>query len=311
MVQKPLSDDQLADDIYRNPPLPVAKVLIGGLVAMFLGFALNFPLKETITSKIQMALTQNPSCPIKAAQTEISLFFPKISLKNLTVSGSCFQNPNKSLQISELNFYLSRPSFFPFGLLFKGDLKASKTQLNIDLALGIPSPRFRIIDSTIHHDLLNTVIGMNDLIRGELTLQGQGKISLAAEAEEGSFLISSKNLSVSSQNIQGIVLPALPIGVVLLKLKLEEAQTLKIEEFTFGNELSPLSGLIEGDIRLSRSGFQYSNLDLLTTLNLSPELIQSFPILNLFLGPYQLEDTKFQFLLKGNLGSPALSKPGN
>ena len=311
MVQKPLSDDQLADDIYKNPPLPVAKVLVGGLVAMFLGFAFNFPLKETIANNIQKALTQNPSCPIKASQTEISLFFPKISLKNLTVSGACFQNPNKSLLISEMNFYLSRPSFFPFGLLFKGDLKASKTQLKIDLALGIPTPRFRIVDSTIHHELLNTIIGMNDLIRGELSLQGQGKVSFAGAAEEGSFLISSKNLSISSQNVQGIVLPALPIGVLLMKLKLEEAQILKIEEFTFGNELSPISGLIEGDIRLSQSGLNYSNLDLLTTLNLSPELIQNFPILNLFLGPYQLEDTKFQFMLTGNLTSPALSKPSN
>lgn len=311
MVQKPLSDEQLADEIYKNPPLPVFKVLVGGLIAMFLGFAFNFPLKETISTKIQTALTQNPNCPMKAAQTDISLFFPKISLKNITVSGICFQNPTKSLQISEMNFYLSRPSFFPFGLLFKGDVKASKTQLNLDLALGIPSPRFRIIDSTIHHELLNTVIGMNDLVRGELSVQGQGKVSFTGAAEEGSFLISSKNLSVSSQNVQGIVLPAIPIGVVLLKLKLEESQTLNIEEFTFGNELSPISGNMDGEIRLSRSGFNYSNLDVLTTLNLSPELINSFPILNLFLGPYQLEETKFQFMLKGNLGSPSLSKPGN
>lgn len=311
MSEKHYQEHHLTDQIYAPPQIHIGKLVGLGLGFMALGFLLNFPLSQTLTQKIEAALFNNPACPMQAQQSHIRLFPPKIELEQVRLSGTCFSNPSSDLQLHRASVYLARPSFYPIGLLFRLDVKTrpeGQERLLFDLGVGIPSPKFRLHPSVLEASTLNTLLAQKNLLQGQFKLEGQGGLSWGG-LDSFNLIISSSNLVIPSQNIQGLELPTLNLKDALLKARLSDGKILTVEELVLGSESSPLTGTVTGTIELNPKLIPLSELSLVSELTLSQDLINSFPIINLFLGTYQQGSGQFRFGISGNLNSPRFSRP--
>jgi type II secretion system protein N len=309
MVRKQLNDTELSDDIYISSSLPIAKIVIIGLVAMFLGFLLNYPLATSIENSVRAQILNNPTCPIQTQGFSFRAFPPKLSMSNVQISGVCFQNPMSSVQFNKVDFSLARPSFYPIGGLFRAEVSSQYDSLKVDLGVGIPSPKFRIHRSTIDTETLNALTGTGGLLRGSFTVEGQGGLNWAFDLNSLSMIVRSSNLVIPAQNVQGLQLPTMNFGNALLKLRMTESTTLNVEELVVGSDTSPLTASLSGSLELDPRFFGTSEINFLTDLFLAEDLMNSFPIVNLFLGSHALEDGHFRFRLTGPLNSPRFSRP--
>lgn len=309
MNQKQLNDTELADDIYLPKNIPVVKIVLFGLVAMALGLLINFPIVGMIESKVRSAILENPNCPIQTQQFQFRVFPPRLNMNGVQIAGSCFQNPGQSLQFDSLSFGLTRPSFYPVGLLFNTVVKSKTDNLNVSLSVGIPSPKFRLYPSKLDTKNINVIAGTGNLLRGDLNFEGQGTLDWGFDLKNMSLIVRSTNLVIPAQTIQGLQLPSLNFGSALLKLRVQDHTDVLVEEMIIGSETSPMTASLRGRIDLNQTFLGSSELSLNTDLFMAEDLINSFPIVNLFLGSYAQGDGKFQFLLTGPLSSPRFSRP--
>jgi hypothetical protein len=308
MANQEFQDNMLSDEIYSPKNVSAFKVVTLGLALMLVGFLMNYPLSLILEQKIEAALFSDPSCPIKSNSKELRLFPFSLRMRGVSVPSSCFGQLGGNLHYDSVHFHLARPSFYPIGLLLRLEVLAREEKINLDLGVGIPSPKFRLHKSNLDSSTLNILLGTPNLLRGKFELEGQGSTSWSS-LDRLNLIIGSTNLAVSSQNIQGLQLPAINLGQAMIKLRVQEGHSVTVEEMIIGNSTSPLRANIQGGIELNQHSLGLSQLNLLTELSLDQQLINSFPIVNLFLGSYQTTPGTFRFGLNGNLAGPSFSRP--
>jgi hypothetical protein len=308
MANQEFQDNMLSDEIYSPKNVSAFRVVTIGISLMFLGFILNYPISLILEQKIESTFLNDPACPIQPSSKEMRIFPFSLKLKDVSIPASCFGQIGGNIFYENINFYLARPSFYPIGLLLRLEMQAPNEKIYLDLGVGLPSPKFRIRKTSIDSSTINMLIGIPNLLRGNFELEGQGSTSWS-DLDSLNLIVGSKNLSIASQNIQGLQLPALNLGHAMMKLRLEEGQMVTIEEMIIGNNESPLRANLQGGIELNKHSMGLSQLNLLTELTLDQQLISSFPIVNLFLGSYQTSPGTFRFGLNGNLAGPSFSRP--
>lgn len=308
MANQEFQDNMLSDEIYSPKNVSAFKVVTLGITLMLLGFVVNYPISLILEQKIEAAFFNDPACPIQSRSKELKLFPFSMQLKGVSIPSTCLGQLGGNLQFDNVHFYLARPSFYPVGLLLRLEVQGSEDQLHVDLGVGLPSPRFRIHKSVLDSNTLNLVLGTPQLLRGQFEIEGQGSTTWS-DLDSLSLILNSSNLALSSQNIQGLQLPALNLGQAVAKIRLVEGQSVTIEEMIVGNATSPLKANIQGGIELNKHSIGLSQLNLLAELTLDQQLTNSFPIVNLFLGSYQITPGTFRFGLNGNLSAPSFSRP--
>jgi type II secretion system protein N len=304
IAKKQVAPDVLEDQIYSNEGFPHLKILVIGSLMFLLGILLNFSLQKNIKNRIVSALASSPTCPIQYNDLGVKLFLPEIQLSKITIPGSCFQSREGSLNFDSINLFMSGISFYPIGLKFDVDVFSELADFKSTLSLGLPSPMFKIHNSSLDMKLINTLIDRVGLLKGELVLEAQGKLD-GSFVEQMNLVIQARKFSMPSQSINGLKLPTLNFGKAAGKIRLVDQNRINLDEFVLGNDNSPIIGKLNGQVRLDQTNINSSQLDLNAHLKFAPSFIESFPILNFFLNNKEkTEDDFYKIQITGLLGSP-------
>lgn len=304
IAKKQVSPEVLEDQIYSSKGFPYLKVFAAALAMFCIGLLLNFSLQKNIEKQIVTALSSNPTCPIQYKDLEVGLLLPKIKLSNATIPGTCFQSRGGSLNLDSVNLLLSGLSFYPFGLKFDGIAFGDQIDFKSTLSLGLPSPMFKIHNSSLDMRFINTLVARPNLLKGKLSIEAQGKLD-GPNIQQMNMVLQARNLSMPPQSINGLKIPSLNFGEAAGKIRIVDQNQLNLDEFILGNNNAPIVGKLNGQIRLNQNNINGSQLDLTAHLKFAPEFIESFPILNFFLNNKEkTEDGFYRIQITGLLGSP-------
>jgi len=297
--------NEITDEIYGKRNIPYFKISLLSIFLIFLGFSLNFPVKNIIIQQVSKALQSNPSCPIMYDEIDVSFFLPKIILKKPIISGRCFKKPAESLKLKNIKISLTGPGFSPLGIKLHALVKAGKTSLNLYPTVSFGSYFLRIDKTKIDSSLINKLTGINNLFSGNLALTSNLSLEKTGP-KDGKLLLKSKNLKIPSQNIHGFNVPELNIGNFLLKAVLKDPKKLQINDLIIGNEESPIIATFKGSMKLNKYNIAFSEVDLVGEVKFSQKLLSEIP-LGLFLPAKKPENGFYKLKLKGPLNR--LSKP--
>lgn len=140
---------------------------------------------------------------------------------------------------------------------------------------------FREYDSKnslgLEFDLYKLVISqlfpssVQDLVSGVVTADGDFDFDWKTPTKsKGEAKIDVVQLKMSSQNLQGFIIPAVNINDLKAKMAMKNG-VLEFTQFQFGNDTSDLKGAITGDLRVGNN-FMQSFLNLTLRLTVAPSL---------------------------------------
>jgi type II secretion system protein N len=304
-----MTEDDLTpeDKIYKLDGISIPKWIVITVIVMFLGFFLNFPISKMITSGVKKSLDSMRTCPISYDKIEVEyFFFPKVILKNPTVSGICFQNPSAALKFKELMIRLWFPSFLPPGIRFHIPIKYEKSEIDIYPTLTFGKLHLNIKDAKIDGKLLEILTGKLKNIHGTIEVNAIANIDKAGPAS-GELLVKSKDLVIGPQNISGLAVPNLPLRSLLIKAELERPR-LTLLDVIIGDDKSPLKANMKGEIKLNMKHVPSSGLDIDGNVFFGQDFLSSFGILNLFLAGKQTgKDGSYPIKIQGTFMRPVPS----
>lgn len=305
IAKKQVSPNELDDNIYDSESTSsILKIISLALLMLALGLLLNFSISKSIENKVVQALSSNAYCSIAHDKLNLKLLFPSLNIQQMNIPASCFQSQGQSIKLDSLNFYLSGISFYPFGLKFSGEALSDDVDIKSSISLGLPRPMFKLHESRIDMKVINSIISKPNLLKGQLILEAQGELS-GAEVESANLLLKATQLSLPTQNINGLKLPTLNFGEAASKMRLVERTQLNIDEFILGNNNAPIVGKMSGQILLNQANINTSRMELGAEVKFAPEFVESFPIINLFLNNKEINEDGFYILeLTGPVGSP-------
>lgn len=299
--KKQISDNLLSDKIYTSSLLNWNYIILG-IVFLFLGFAVNIPIKEKITDLVTSKLAENEACPIFSERVEVSDFLQTIKILGPIISGDCLGRQN-SLRIDQIVTNLSWPNLNPPGLSIHIKLIDEKSTLNIYPTISYPKTLIAIDESSLEGEFLEKIMG------GYLKIKGRFGIESSVEIEnsdilEGKLSIASTNLEIPRQTISGFNTPTLLLRNFEIKGTIPEKNVIDFSNLTIGDKDSMIFTQMTGKLRLNRSNFQESKMELSGKIRFSKDFITSFPILNLLLsGKTPGPDGLYNLKLEGYLSS--------
>ncbi len=280
-----LQVDKVDDRIYLSGFTLGAKLSLISILLLFLGFFINFPLKEVITTRITNALAVNRACPMSFRDLEFEWFLPKVKIKSLSLPSMCFSGAGRDIELKNLSTNFLGPSFSPFGLKLSHQFTLEGTKLTAYHALTPSGHVFRLNPTKISLTQLGDLLGQK-VIAGTLLVDGYFDVDTRFTPKDVKFSASSSDLLVKSTNLQGLTLPRLDIGLLSLKVTMNARQKVVIDELFLGNDESPIKGNFSGSVDLNKVNPQASNYDLRGTLSFSEGFKTSpeFGLINMFLG---------------------------
>ena len=300
--------DQVDDRIYLSGFTLGAKLSLISIIMLFLGFFLNFPLKEVITARITQALAQNRACPLSFQDLEFEWFLPKVKIKTLSMPSLCFGGalPNgKAVELRNLSVNILGPSFSPLGLKLSHNFTLEGTRFQVYHALTPSGHVFKMNPTKLKLEELSGILG-NKALSGTINFSGYFDVDSRFAPKDVKFSLGSDDLKVKSINLGGFTLPTLNIGLLSLKVSMNSRQKVLIDELYLGNDSSAIKGNFSGTVDLNKLNPRASQYDLKGTLGFSDAFRATgeFGFVNLFL---KLDQQKtYEGSYKVNIsGSPA------
>jgi type II secretion system protein N len=292
------------EDIYNTGRFSIKRIFVVSGILVFLGFFFNFPITQIIKKNVAKTLTTLRNCPISYSKIDVEyLFFPKVILRNPSISGYCFGNSKEKLDFKELIVSLYIPGFLPPGIRFNIPIIKDKTKIDAYITLGLGKFHINIKNSVINGKFLSKFSSFVKNINGDVNVNILTTIE-GKKPQDGNFLIDSKNLTIGAQNIMGIQLPSLNIGDLQLKAQFNKPD-FKIINLLIGNKNSPIKAKLTGSINYNTKYPKKSILDLKGSIFFSQKFISDFPILNLLLaGKKANSEGGYNIELKGTLTQP-------
>ncbi len=311
MKRKKIQYNEINDDVYQNEKIRKSKFIIVGIIFLFIGFFIHFNLSERIDQFLKPILISNARCPIKYDKSEVEYFIPKLNLKNVVISGQCFQSPYQKLSFKNVSLTLVGPSFVPIGFKFKVSIQDTLHKIHLYPSLSFSKQVIEILDTELDGDIFKVLLGANETpLRGKIKIQGVFHIT-NQKINEGKLLIESQNLLLPEQNIKGFLSPTLNLKILKLNLRILKNQTIDVREFILGNG-NPVGLNLKGSILLNSQMIGSSEVNLDGTLKTTPFFLESFALLKLLLpanpnpaGEFRI---KFQNTLS-NLAEPQITNP--
>jgi type II secretion system protein N len=294
---------QIEEKVYKITKTNIFLLLVLAGFSLFLGFAFNFSVEDKIIAVLTTQIKNNKQCPANFKSIKINYFLPSVNISDLEINGSCLKTRD-NLDIKALKLSPGFPSFSPLGLGLNTQLRDKNSSIDIlsihsfgSHHLKITSPKFdaKTIEPFLNGLSLKGIFDINSNI--EATNAGVKTLNL---------LIKSKNFKVPYQNINGLDIPDLSIGNLMIKASMKNRKKLVIDEIVVGTETAPIRASVKGSIALDKYNLKQSRLDLTATVKLSPSFVESFPILNLFLDPSKQDAQGFyKVKIGGTLGRPS------
>lgn len=280
-----LQVDKVDDRIYMSGFTLGAKLSIISILMLFLGFFINFPLKEVITTRITNALAMNRACPLSFKDLEFEWFLPKVKIKSLSVPSICMGGRGKNIELKDLSINFLGPSFSPIGLKLSHEFTLEGMKLTAYHALTPSGHVFRLNPTKLKLAELGEILGQN-MLAGTVTIDGYFDVDSRFAPKDIKFSANSSDFLVKKTNLGGLTLPRLDVGMLSLKVNMNSRQKLIIDELFLGNDNSPIKANFSGSVDLNKVEPARSNYDLKGTLSFSQAFraTSEFGLINLFLG---------------------------
>ncbi|MFA5583347.1 MAG: type II secretion system protein GspN [Bacteriovoracaceae bacterium] len=279
-------------------------IVLAALPVIFIfTFLSYFPVSGKINNLIQSNLKAT-GCPATFTDFKLEFFLPKIVISDLSLPRTC-TGGNEDLFFKKVTLNYHLISFSPFGLPFRIDTRLYDQDISFHYVLGIGRQAVRLKDQRLDLAKLSPVLPQVKL-KGLVTVDLK-TILKNNTINELTLKASSSNFEIPGQNIQGFALPNLPIKDLFLETETEEGNKLKVNKFILGgpNQNSPIRANIIGHINLSPNNTMNSSLNLSSEVNLSDDLKQHIPLLEMMLENYEIKDGFYQIKIGGTLGAPS------
>lgn len=297
-------ENSIEESDYTLPPISKIKWISILLAVLIAGFILNFSFSERIEGLIRLNLTKNSSCPINYKEAKFELFFPKVILKNIAMPGRCFSPSNqRPLEIKQLALNFIGPSFSPLGLNFSLKTNLDKSKINTKQTLGATSQVINTSGTVLDLGSLTPILGMTFKLLGEIETNALIQIE-NSKINNAKFLLKSKNFFIPAQKLESFEIPNLNLKNFLMKGVYDRSGKLHIDDLVVGDKGAPIYANLKGDVFINNLSIADSRIDLKGEIIFSPEFLESFAILKLFLGQFSQKDGYYQIKLGGTLKSP-------
>lgn len=295
---------KLDDEIYLTGKFSPFRLTIIFIILLLALIISNLSLGSKITAQLDLIIKGTPDCPFTHSGVEFSWFLPSIEIKNPSLPASCFnRRKGPALKLKTVPIYLNFPSVYPFGLKFHTEIKPAKGKSDINLypIFGIKTHYLKITDTTIDDQLLAEIFGRS-IFDGEIQVESNLQLD-STGPQAGDLLVKSKNLQIKSQSIEGLTIPQMRINNLQLKANLNKTK-LSVISFILGDEQSPIYGSFTGNIRVNKYNFSSSKLELEGEIKFSPDFINAFPAINLFLSGKDSQGGLYRVQINGTVGAP-------
>ncbi|WP_372653793.1 hypothetical protein [Halobacteriovorax sp.] len=305
MVKLKTHPSELPEEIYIQKKTFFFKVSVAAFLISLIAFMLNFPIGKIIKSNAEVAIASNAACPITYDEMKFEWFLPKVILTKPVINGRCYSNPSSSLKLADLAISFQSPSFWPLGVKLHTKIKHKLSVINIYPTVGLGGQVIKIEKSSISHKTLKEFLGPKSLnFTGDIELESIVKLD-GGKVSQSDFLITSTNLSIPSQNIEGFDLPNLPIGAFQLKGNLNARNLIEIQDFQLGAANSPILAEAAGAIKLNTHNISNSTLDINGEVKFTADFLNKFAIINMLLSGKESTDKGFyKFKVGGKFSSP-------
>ncbi|MBP9674242.1 MAG: type II secretion system protein GspN [Bacteriovoracaceae bacterium] len=298
--QPSLKENELSSFDYEPSKKSRFKWFVLGFFLLIFAILFNISWEDQLDALLHKQL-DNPQCPISYEKLELQ--FLTLHLKNITVSGKCFGRPDKYLIINSAQAKLKGLSPFPPSL---------STRVEAHLEASVINALIKITPSNTTIDIENSRLEPSDILPAVLPeLKLKGKIIIDAQislkdniAEDGILFAKSDSLLMDAQNIAGLQIPAIPLGNLALKARINGGTRIKLESFILGGEISPVRINLNGSLLMDQKSFANSRLDLQGELGLDQNLIEQISILQLVLNQFPQQNGLYQIKLSGTVANP-------
>lgn len=297
-------ENSIEENDYALPPISKVKWAMLLILTIILGFFLNFSFSERIENLIRLNLTKNPGCPINYKEAKFELFFPKVILKNIVMPGRCFSSSNqRALELKQLALNFIGPSFSPLGLNFSIKTNLEKSKIISKQTLGATTQIINTSGTVLDLGTLTQIMGMSFKMLGEVETNTLIQIE-HSKINNAKFLLKSKTFFIPGQKLESFEIPNLNLKNFVMKGIYDRTGKLHIDDLVLGDKGAPLYANLKGDIFINNLSIGDSRLDLKGEIIFSPEFLESFAILKLFLAQFSQKDGYYQIKLGGTLKSP-------
>jgi len=302
-AKKKVSESELEDQIYEKSKKGKKRFIGFAILLFFVGVLFNYPLKKTVDGILTKSLKPPRNCPYSYKDVSFEFFMPKVIFKDLHLPGSCFNSPKSSLDLETAKVFFRGLSLSPLGLSTKVETNIFGQNLEAFAAVAPKRQKIKIPETTLPASFLTPLLKNNLSLDGNLTIEALTELE-KNKLQEGNLLITSRDLILPAQNIQGFDLDALNLKDLNIKATVGKNGQLKIRELKVGNPSAPLFLDLNGRVNLILSNPKFSQLSLDGTLKVSPELIKKMPILNAVLGSLKKKGDSYIIKISGTLGRP-------
>lgn len=297
-------ENSIEESDYTLPAFSKLKWILLLILVMISGFVFNFSFAKRIESLIKLNLTKNASCPINYKEAKFELFFPKIILKNIAIPGRCFSpNNQKPLELKQLNLNFIGPSFSPLGLNFSVKTNLDKSSISSKQTIGVTTQIINTLGTILDLGTLGPILGIGFKMQGNVETNALLQIE-STKLSSAKFLLKSKNFFIPAQKLESFEIPNLNLKNFVMKGVYDRTGKLHIDDLVLGDKGAPIYANLKGDIFVNNLSFGDSRIDLKGEIIFSPEFLDSFGILKLFLAQFSQKDGYYQIKLGGTLKSP-------
>ncbi len=283
----------------------VNKLLLTVLLVGFfaIAFVTHFPLEKRLQTLVKSQLAQLPGCRAQFDRLQLGFFMPKITLTNVILPAGC--TGARATNLGHLTLHFTGPSFSPFGLAFLGETEINGQPLALRYAAGLGTQVINIQEDDLQLSRIGGVVPNLPKLQGRLRLNARVTLS-ENQLQDLQLLAESRDFSILSQNINGLRVPRLDVGLLSLKATSESPQSLRLEQFVLGTPGSPIRAKFNGTINVAKN-IAMSPLNIKGEAAFSPQFLESFAILNMLMASFTQKDGFYQIRLGGFLGAPVPS----
>lgn len=302
MKKKRIHFNEINEEIYTPVFWTKTRIILASFTLLIIGFLANFSLEEKVNKFLHSILQKNEACPIQFQKAGLSYFMPKVTVKSISIPGTCFGHPNNNLPIHEMVIALHSPSFYPPGIRFHLSLKEGATKIHLYPSISFFSHYIEIEKTQIDAKIFSIMTAENKSpVAGLIDISGFLKIS-SGNLTDGQLSLVSNNFSIPAQNISGFNMSPVALNKLSIQSHFSNANTMLIDEIKIGKSNSPIEVNLKGQISISPSGLQSSILSLKGSLFLSQYFLNNFSFVKIFFPPNNTTG-KYQMKLEGPLGN--------
>ncbi len=304
MKEKKDHPASLNENIYTLKRVEKLKMILLLPLFLMLGIFFNFPIKKTIESKINLNLKSIKTCPIHYSALTFNYFFPGISLKNVSISSRCFNQAQGDLLFKKMTFSITRPTISPPGIMTLLTLYSEGPPLEVYAAFSPLGSYIKLEEASLKGKMFQSLTNSPAFFKGTIKANALFKLANFRKINEADIHLSSSDLTIPARRISGLSLPKMKIGNLLLKAILRSSKKLNIIKLVIGSKSSPLIAEIDGMIILTPKNILRSKLNLRGKFTFSKSFIESFPLINIFLGGKKKKEGFYRFSISGTFERP-------